>query len=412
MRLFCLAMNFALLCIFISCSSHAREVLTVGLVHDNVNERYLILELEEEFELRAPHIDIQAVGVHTNQYKYKVIDWLKQEAGPDIFFWYGSERLKEFVRNGWVSPIDDIWASHSLSSAYQASVIDQVKEGTSYFGIPVSYYSWSLFFNQTLFQKHDLEPPQTWEAFLNVCETLHNKNIIPIAIGYRAPWTLTAWFELLNLRLHGAQFHNAVLSGTVAYTDPRIRDVFQRWKLLIDKGYFQENGDALDWEDPMTYLYREVAGMTLIGHFFSSRIPSNLKERIGLFSSPELVPGQARVELAPLDVFFIRASSSKQKYAMQFLSYLTSIEAQVTLNRYTGGFTPMLGAPPSVERLDEAGAYLLKQASATSPYFDRAVPTNFSEPAMLELKAFMLNPDVERVTTALEALRQAKYSDK
>jgi multiple sugar transport system substrate-binding protein len=412
MRFSYLTLHCAALWTFLLCSCYAKEVLTVGLVHDNVNERYLKLELEKEFERQAPHIDLQAVGVHTNQYKFKVIEWLKNGSGPDIFYWYGSERLKELARQEWVSPIDELWNSHSLDSAYHASVINQIKEGESYYGVPVASYPWSIFFNQALFKKFNLSPPSTWNELLDVCEQLQERDVIPIAIGYSSPWTLTAWFELLSLRLHGARFHNALLEGTVPYTDPRVKLVFERWKVLIDRGYFQENGEALDWDDPMTYLYREVAGMTLIGHFLSARIPKGLKDNIDLIPFPELVVGQERAELVPTDVFFIRASSQKQQYAKQFLAYITSPEAQIVLNQYTGGFSPLSGLPRANRYLEESGADILRYASATSPYFDRAVPTSFAEPAMQTFRAFMLNPDIERVAAELENLRLAKYGDK
>ena len=386
-----------------------RTVLKVGLVHDNVNERYLIFEIEKEFEKVSPDIDLQAIGIHTNTYKHKVIDWLSSGEGPDVFYWYGSERLFELAKEQWVSPIDDLWRNQSLMSSFDPSVIEQVKDDESYFGVPVSYYSWSFFFNKQLFQELDISPPHTWEDFLTMCAILKDNDIIPIAIGYRSPWVLTAWFELLNLRLNGKAFHDDLLRGLVAYTDPRVRKVFSLWKVLIDKEYFLESGEDLDWEDPMPYLYREAAGVTLIGQFFSIRIPKNVKENISLFSFPDIIPGQQRIELAPADVFFIRSSSHQQEASKRFLAFMATMNAQIAFAKHAGGFSPLLDAPHKQELLDVAGRKLLRDADGTSPYFDRSVPTSFASPAMNLLKAFMVQPDIDFTTSELEKLRIEMY---
>ena len=74
------------------------ETLTVGWLNDNVNERYLISDIEQEFAKIAPDITLNAVGVHTDKYKQQVLKWLKTGEGPDVLYWYGDERLLDLYR--------------------------------------------------------------------------------------------------------------------------------------------------------------------------------------------------------------------------------------------------------------------------------------------------------------------------
>ena len=126
------------------------ETLTVGWLNDNVNERYLISDIEQEFAKIAPDITLNAVGVHTDKYKQQVLKWLKTGEGPDVLYWYGDERLLDLVRSGWVSDISDVWQAQRLTDAFRVSVSSQVSLNGRFYAIPVSHYPWSFFYNACL----------------------------------------------------------------------------------------------------------------------------------------------------------------------------------------------------------------------------------------------------------------------
>ncbi|WP_394223435.1 ABC transporter substrate-binding protein [Alteromonas gracilis] len=392
-----------------SAFSSPTETLTVGWLNDNVNERYLISDIEQEFAKVAPDITLNAVGVHTDKYKQQVVQWLNAGEGPDVLYWYGDERLRELVRNEWVSDISDIWHAHQLNDAFRVSVSSQVSLDGRFFAIPVSHYPWSFFYNAELFDALGFTAPNTWEEFLLLCQALKEKGITPIAIGYDAPWVLTSWLEFISLRLYGESFHNELLSGRVSYKDERVIQVFRLWKVLIDKGYFMDTGENMNWYDPMPYLYRGLAGVTLIGYFLSSRIPESVEAKIRTFSFPELNHGQETIELAPLDVFFIRASSPKQKAARRFLTFMATHKAQSRFNLHAGGFSPLEGSEHVPNYFNDMGTKQLNTAEGTSPYFDRVVPNEFATSAMTLLKDFMKSADVASTTDRLEALRLEVY---
>ena len=385
--------------------SKSQTTLVVSWLNDNVNERYLIADIEREFAKVAPHITLESIGVHTDSYKQKVERWLRQEEGPDVLYWYGNTPLKTLASKGYVSELEDLWIAENLENAFEPSIVSQVRLDGSVYAVPVSFYPWAFYYNQSLFSRLDLSPPATWEAFLHVCETLKKNDIVPIAIGYNAPWVLTSWFEFINLRLNGESFHLALLNGDVPYTHPKVKQVFTYWKVLIDKGYFLEAGESMNWQEPLPFLYRELAGMALLGHFLSARIPLGIKSEIKVFPFPTMPFQSERVELAPVDVFFIRASSPNQQAAKAFLAFMASYEAQGIFSKYAGGFSPLVNASPLPGYFNEAGINILRTADSTAPYFDRTVKKEFGNAAMALFQEFMVKPDVEVLSTKLEALR-------
>ena len=89
-----------------------------------------------------------------------------------------------------------------------------------------------------------------------------------LPLGSEAPWTLAAWFDYLNLRLNGIEFHQRLLRGEERFIDERVRRVFAYWKLLLEKKTFMSNMPG--WAGRMQCLscIDVKAGMVLMGNFF------------------------------------------------------------------------------------------------------------------------------------------------
>lgn len=50
-----------------------------------------------------------------------------------------------------------------------------------------------------------------------MCETLKNAGITPITIGAANKWTSAAWFDYLNLRINGLDYHQRLLQGEIPF---------------------------------------------------------------------------------------------------------------------------------------------------------------------------------------------------
>ena len=98
-------------------------------------------------------------------------------------------------------------------------------------------------YNKDLFAKYGLSEPQTWEEFLLICEKLKSQGITPIVLGSKDDWPVAGWFDYLNLRLNGLDFHQQLTRGEVSYLDVRVRNVFSHLGQLVDANYFLESHD-------------------------------------------------------------------------------------------------------------------------------------------------------------------------
>ncbi len=126
----------------------------------------------------------------------------------------------------------------------------------------------------------------TWEQFLEDCKKLKAAGIAPIAVPAKDSWTLAAWFDYLDLRINGYAFHEKLMEGSIAYTDPRVRKVYATWKTLIDDKYFVDNALSYDVDSVSPLLVNGKAAMMLMGTFFSAGLPAATRDQMSYFRFP------------------------------------------------------------------------------------------------------------------------------
>jgi multiple sugar transport system substrate-binding protein len=392
--------------------SFSAFALTIGVVHDNAAERYNFFEIKNSFHALYPDIPIEFIGLPSAKYKLQVNDWLTSGTGPDVLFWYGGMRLKQFIRQGYIENLDGLSTELNWQQNFSSTALQTAKYKDSIYAIPVSYYQWGIYYNKKILTQFNIAPPSNWKDFLAACKVLKNGRLEPIALGSSESWVLAAWFDYLNLRLNGLDFHQNLLSGDIPFTDQRVIRVFEYWAELVNKKYFLSGHQRLNRNEAMPYLFRNLSAFILNGNSLSNRIPANLEQNIGFMPFPEIAPEHAGYEDAPMDVFFVRASSKNKQDAKTFITYLSQADVQTKYNKYAAGYPPNKASSISENLFSEAGLQLLQNAKGLAQFFDRDSESDFSEPALAVFAEFMKKPNIEATVAKLEQLRQSKLLDK
>ena len=108
---------------------------------------------------------------------------------PDIIDQDASEMQAAFLTNDvLLEPLDDVLNSSAygedtiiadnLNKAYE---LYTQPDGNNYF-VPFIYITAGFFYDKTMFAEYNLTPPTTWDEFLQVCQTLSDNGIPPIAL--------------------------------------------------------------------------------------------------------------------------------------------------------------------------------------------------------------------------------------
>jgi multiple sugar transport system substrate-binding protein len=364
-------------------SEPTKGVLNLRLMVSGGEQRLVYQRLIERFERAYPQIDVRHREYEQEDYKARIETWLREpEGAPDVVFYFAGHLMADFYRKGLVLPITDLWQSRQWDESFPRSVSDVVMHEGQPMGLPISYYHWGIYYRKSLFKRLELTPPETWNEFLEVGEALQAQGITPIALGSEARWPAAAWFDYLNLRTNGLEFHKDLLAGREDFDDERVRRVFDAWQDLIDRNFFLSGHSEKSWRSALPYLYQRQAGMMLMGGFVVPQFPEQLVDDIGLFPFPVMDSGHPIAEEAPTDLLFIPSRASNVKEAKLFLEFVARPDIQGWFNRQLGTIAPNRQAPEPDDRLVAAGNAILQRASGYSQFFDRQMARSISTPAM------------------------------
>ncbi|AZZ89708.1 extracellular solute-binding protein [Hahella sp. KA22] len=387
------------------------QELKVALMVFSGDQRAAFNELSRQFEKENPDINVRWLAYDEDAYKGGIERWLSKNEPADVLYWQAGERLLQYVRQGFVEPIDDLWRAQNFDADYTDAIKDTVSWRGRVYAVPYSYYQWGLYYRQSLFRRLGLQPPQDWDGLLKMCGDMRKAGVAPFTIGTHYHWTAAAWFDYLNLRINGLAFHRELTSGLASYMDPRVRDVFEHWKTLLDKDCFIDHKlhREWDWKQSLPLLYRGHAGMLLMGNFFSSTLPEDLAADFRFAPFPMINPDLPRYEEAPTDVFLLPVNSVNKEPAKKFLAFIGRADVQAALNNKVGKISTNLRAAHGDDYFIRVGAELLQSAAGISQFFDRDSPKAMADEAVRIFTEFMVVRDIERTQAALERARRKHY---
>ncbi len=371
-------------------------------------------ELVRRFEEKNPDVDVVHSTVAHEDFKQAIRAYLTASTPPDVMTWFAGNRARFFIDRGLIMDISDVWEQEGWNESYPKGFRALSTVGEKQYFLPTSWYWWAVYYRTDIFEQYGLEPPETWEEFLQVCQTLKENGITPITIGTRYPWTAAAWFDYLNMRVNGPDFHINLMLGTEKYDDPRVKKVFtDYWAPLIENGYFLEDAAAYAWQEAIPFMVNGEAAMYLMGDFLRDSYPDELEANLDFFRFPIIDPNVPVGEDAPTDGFFLAANAQHADDAKAFLAFLGSVEAQQyyadTLGRLptnmgvdTSGFTPV----------QLKGLELIQGADFVAQFYDRDTTPEMAEEGMAGFAEFWANPGaIDDILTRLEAARQEIFTE-
>ena len=362
-----------------------------------------------QFQREHPDIRVQFNIYDHESYKKAIRNWLTG-APPDVVFWFAGHRMRQFVAPGLLEDVSDLFTP-DVRLALHSSVVEHVSVGGRQYGMPYTMYQIGLYHRRDLLTGAGVtEPIRTWPQFVEACEKLKVKGIEPIAIGTRDLWPTAAWFDYLDLRQNGLAFHMQLMQGRVAYTDPRVRSVFARWRELLDRGCFSRNHASSSWQESQSLLYEGKAALMLIGNFIVANFPDSVRDQMDFIAFPELRSQVGRFEDAPINTIHIPAGALNKREARLFLAFVARADVQEALNKAMLQLPVHRRAGTASDRFLAKGSALLANADGLAQYFDRDTSEDLANVAMKGFQEFMLHPDrLDAILATIERARARIY---
>ncbi|MBL6960287.1 MAG: extracellular solute-binding protein [Anaerolineales bacterium] len=385
-----------------------KQTLIYNSMNGDPDPRAADEEIVKNFMEANPDIEVIHSIVAHEDFKTAIRAYLTASTPPDVLTWFAGNRARFFIDNDQIMDISDVWESEGWNESYPKGFQAMSTVDDAQYFLPTSWYWWAVYYRVSVFEELGLEVPETWDEFLAVNETLKENGYTPLAIGTKYRWTAAAWFDYLNMRINGPQFHIDLMLGKESYDDPRVAEVFEYWRVLLDNGYFLEDAAAYSWSEALEPFIAGDAAMYLMGDFIRDSLPDEVEADLDFFRFPIIDPSMPIGEDAPTDGYFLSANAANPEAAKAFLAYLGSVEVQ-TYNAETLGRLPTnSGVDRSLfTESQQKGMELIDGADFVAQFYDRDTTPEMADEGMNAFMAFWDDPDsIETLLADLEAARQ------
>lgn len=262
---------------------------------------------------------------------------------PDVFMCHPGNLMRNAAQAGVLMPLDDLLKEDGWYDTFNAGYFDSLKYEDQIVGLPIEGAGACVFYNKDIFAAAGVEElPSNWEEFKDVCQKLKDAGYTPIVESGAEDWVIGVLGGYLADRNGGSA--DAIVNGTINWTDQSFVDAGNCLLELVDNGYFQD-GFVGDSNAQMTNKFiTGQAAMMITGSWAISDIngeASTVADVAGVFPFPVIneEKSDANRWIIKTDNICIDHDTENLDAAVEFLKILTDEETQRNMAETAGRLT-------------------------------------------------------------------------
>lgn len=213
-----------------------------------------------DYEAAHPDIKIKRTQYEGEAYKIKLKSAVAADELPDIFFSWAGGFSQPFVESEKMMPLNDAYENYKED--INASMLDSCTYGDQLYGSVISPQASLLYYNQAMFEKYNLEVPQTFDELVEVCQGFVDNGVTPFAISAKDTWGPATVMDNLMLKEAG---HDKVVSTLTknggSFDDESFLKAAEKFVQLVEMGAFLENASGINTDEAYQYFVNGTCPM-------------------------------------------------------------------------------------------------------------------------------------------------------
>jgi alpha-glucoside transport system substrate-binding protein len=262
---------------------------------------------------------------------------------PDLATIAQPGTIAEYAKAGDLQPID--FAKDTIAANFDDSIVDLgTVDGKLYSFLFKGANKSTVWYNVPVFKDAGVEPPKTWDEFLQNAQTLKASGVPAYSIGGADGWTLTDLFENIYIRTAGPEMYDKLATHEIPWTDQSVKDALtEMGKILGDTDNIaggKQGALQTDFPTSVTQVFADPpkAAQVIEADFVAGEIVNSTKAQpetgFNEFAFPSINDSPAVVVGGGDQVVMFKDSPAAQA----LVEYLASPEA-ATIWVKRGGFS-------------------------------------------------------------------------
>ncbi|CAM4092388.1 extracellular solute-binding protein [Paenibacillus alkaliterrae] len=295
----------------------------------SAGQNKIVNQIIKDFQTENPNISIKQEVLDNEQYKNKLKVLSASNQLPDVGVTWAAGFMQPYVEGKLFTPVDDV-LSGELNGKFVSGTTEAYAIDGKTYALPLEFNIAPVYYNKALFEKNNLEVPQTYEQFKTVVKTLSENGIAPIALGNKDRWTGSLWYMYLADRLAGQETLASAISGSASFMDEGLMKAAAEVQTLVDGNAFVKGFNGLSNEEAKSEFLNGKAAMYMMGtwelpNFTTNEdIPQEFRDSVGFFKFPTVDGGKGDINSwvgGPGVGLFVSESSEVKEEAKAFVEY-------------------------------------------------------------------------------------------
>lgn len=292
-------------------------------------QNQIVTDIIEQYEAEHEDVKIEVEVLENEQYKNKIKVLSSSNELPDVGFTWAAGYMTPFVKGNLFAELDDVLNDGLKESFVSGTTEAYALDGKTY-GLPLELNIAPIYFNKEIFEKYDLNVPQTYSEFENAVKTLTDNGVAPIALGNKDRWTGSLWYMYLADRIGGAEVLNKAIDRSGSFEDPALVSAAEEVQNLVKENAFNKGYNGLSNDEGKAEFLNGNAAMYLMGTWelpnftTNEEIPQDFRKNVGFFKFPTVDGGKGNIDSwvgGPGVGLFVAENSKVKDESKEFVKF-------------------------------------------------------------------------------------------
>ncbi|GGH09346.1 extracellular solute-binding protein [Paenibacillus segetis] len=318
-------------------SSGGGDKVTVNFMHlwpegVSAGQNKIVNQIIKEYQAEHPNVVIKQEVLDNEQYKNKLKVLSASNELPDVGVTWAAGFLQPYVEGNLFAPVDDL-LNGELKDKFVSGTTEAYAINDKTYALPLEFNIAPIYYNKAIFEKYNLQVPQTYEEFKQVVKALSEGGVAPIALGNKDRWTGSLWYMYLADRIAGQQTLTSAISGSGSFMDEGLVKAASEVQSLVDSNAFVKGFNGLSNEEAKSEFVNGKAAMYMMGSWdlpnftTNEEIPLEFRNSVGFFKFPTVEGGKGDINSwvgGPGVGLFVAENSEVKAEAKAFVEYFVS----------------------------------------------------------------------------------------
>ncbi|MCU1804255.1 extracellular solute-binding protein [Cytobacillus firmus] len=292
-------------------------------------QNQIVTDIIEQYEAEHEDVKIEVEVLENEQYKNKIKVLSSSNELPDVGFTWAAGYMTPFVKGNLFAELDDVLNDGLKDSFVSGTTEAYALDGKTY-GLPLELNIAPIYYNKEIFEKYNLDVPQTYSEFENAVKTLADNGVAPIALGNKDRWTGSLWYMYLADRFGGAEVLNKAIDRSASFEDPALISAAEEIQNLVKVNAFNKGYNGLSNDEGKAEFLNGNAAMYLMGTWelpnftTNEEIPQDFRDSVGFFKFPTVEGGKGNIDSwvgGPGVGLFVAENSKVKDESKEFVKF-------------------------------------------------------------------------------------------